>query len=40
MQRVVVNSGFEEVLKLNSKVDEIKKYIQNAEELKEIDERV
>jgi len=31
---------FEEFLKINSKVDEIKKYIQNAEELKEFDERI
>jgi hypothetical protein len=31
---------FDEFLKINDKIDEVKKYIKNAEELKEFDERI
>ncbi|NPA11152.1 MAG: hypothetical protein GXO62_02805 [Epsilonproteobacteria bacterium] len=40
MVRIQSQQEFDEFLKLNSKVDEIKRYIQNAEELKEIDEKI
>ncbi|EDM24443.1 flagellar biosynthetic protein FliO [Caminibacter mediatlanticus] len=40
MVNITTNKEFDEYLKLNSKMDEIKKYIKNAEELKEFDERI
>ncbi len=40
MVNVSTPKEFDEFLKINDKVDEIKKYIKNAEELKEFDERI
>ncbi|WP_457560509.1 hypothetical protein [Caminibacter sp.] len=37
---VTTQKDFDEFLKLNSKMDEIKKYIKNAEKLKEFDETI
>jgi len=40
MANVTSVKEFDEFLEINNKVDEIKKYIRNAEELKEFDERI
>ena len=40
MININTNKEFEDYLKINNKIDELKKYIKNAEELKEFDERI
>jgi hypothetical protein len=40
MMNVSTKKEFDEFLKINNKIDEVKKYIKNAEELKEFDERI
>jgi len=40
MVNITTPKEFDEFLKLNTKIDEVKKYIKNAEELKEFDERI
>ena len=40
MVNINTNKEFEDYLKINNKIDELKKYIKNAEELKEFDERI
>jgi flagellar biogenesis protein FliO len=39
-EMISIKGGFDEMLKLNDKMEEIKRYIKNAEELKEINERI